>query len=199
MIVELDNDDCDFKIAIFSPVSHVNLKGNATADESLLCGNIFGKTTRKVLQPKCCVLHSLTRSWDSSTPDRMGDNYEALCNQGRPCNAEHGLMSQYVTPELQGSKANQPPRRFMKGTFTQALHHPARMKAITSPFPCAPIFTPSHHLWLLNQHQHAQLTEKHWMESKAVIGCNQIKCEKQKKKWILLFISAQGLFQPFFF
>lgn len=51
------------------------------------------------------------------------------------------LTSWYVTPELRGCTANQPPRRGMKGALTQVLHHHAGRKAITRPFLCAVIFT----------------------------------------------------------
>lgn len=101
----------------------------------------------------------------------MGDNYEALCNHRGPCKAERSLMSWYVTLELQGCTANQPPRRGMKRTLTQVLHHHAGRNAITRPFLCAVIFTSPHQCWLLNQH--ARLPGKHCMESEVACGCNQ--------------------------
>lgn len=102
----------------------------------------------------------------------MGDNYEALCNQGGPCQAKRSLMSRYVTPELRGCTANQTPRRGTKRMLTQALHHHAGMNAITRPYQCAVIFaSPVPPCWLLNQH--AQLPGKHCMEPEVARGCNQ--------------------------
>lgn len=103
----------------------------------------------------------------------MGDNYEALCNQGGPCKAEQSLMSQYVTPELLGCTANQPPRRGTKRMLTQVLHHHTGRNAITRPYQCCCYFhlpnTPQ--CWLLNQH--AWLPGKHCMASEVARACNQ--------------------------
>ncbi|CAB1429039.1 unnamed protein product [Pleuronectes platessa] len=60
-------------------------------------------------------------------------------------------MSQCVTPELQGSTANQPPRRGLKSAITQALKHHKHRTAITSPFPCAAIPTVPPYLGVSNQ------------------------------------------------
>lgn len=118
----------------------------------------------------------------------MGDNYEELCNQGVPCKAEQGLMSQCVTPVLQGFIANQPPRRGMRSKIIQTLHHHAGGKAITSPFPCAVIFTTHTHtpFLTLKSTWHSWLG-RHWIESKVPRGCNQM-CgmRKGRKKFGVL-------------
>lgn len=136
------------------------------------------------------VAYSLTWRWDGSTPDTKaecrgwGDNYEAPCNQGGPWQAERGLMSRCVNPQLQGSTANQPPRRGLRGTITQALHHHAGRKAITSPFPCAAIPTITPYLQVSNQG--AQMTREALVKAKVAGGCNQIvksvKRKRQKKR-----------------
>lgn len=98
--------------------------------------------------------------------NRMGENYEALCNQGGPCKAERSLMSWCVTAELQGCTANQPPRRGMKRRLTQVLHHHAGRNAISRPV----VFTSPTPNWLLNQH--ASQSGKRRMESEVAGGCN---------------------------
>lgn len=100
-----------------------------------------------------CAFSDMKMRWQhTGHQSRKRDNYKATCNQGGPWQAEWGLMSQRVTPELQGSTANQPPRRGLRGAITQAPHHHAGRKAITGPFPCAAIPThPPPYLQLSNQ------------------------------------------------
>lgn len=108
-------------------------------------------------------------------------------------------MSQCVTLELQGSTANQPPRSDSRGAITQALHHHAGRKAITSPFPCAVISTRSPHLRISNQG--AQMTGEAvdggkggwWVQSNGVWRGKRRQNEKDRKT----SGPASPLFKPF--
>lgn len=104
-------------------------------------------------------------------------------------------MSQCVTPELQGSTANQPPRRGFRGAITQALHHHARGKAITSPFPCTVIPTPQLPSSTLKSRCTYDQGSTGWRQ-RWLVGA--IKKEtKEKKKKEKTFSYARGLFKPF--
>lgn len=121
---------------------------------------------------KCEFSDVRTRCQKTACWNRLGDNYEAACNQGGPCQAKRSLMSQHVTPELRGCTANQTPRRVTKRMLAPALHHHAGRNAITRPDQCAVLFTsPVPPCWLLNQH--ARLPGKRCMEPEVARGCNQ--------------------------
>lgn len=58
-----------------------------------------------------CILRHENETVAHRTLKQNGGNYETPCNQRGPWQAERGLMSHCATLELQGSTANQPPRR----------------------------------------------------------------------------------------
>lgn len=141
----------------------------------------FWKAARKV--EWCILLH-----WDGSALDtkaEWGTIIKHRAIKGVPDRLSKVWWAKCVTPELQGSTANQPPRRGSRGVITQALHHRAGRKAITSPFPCAVIPIPYLQLW----NQGAQMTREAldggkddwWVQSNEEKKKKELK-EKERRK-----------------
>lgn len=72
----------------------------------------------------------------------------------------------------------------------RSLNHHAGRKAITSPFPCAVISTPSSHLWLSNQRAHLNREALDGVKGGLWVQSNKVWKKREKKKEKLLVLHA---------